>query len=371
MPADRPPSVAPRPAALGYRLPAEWEPHAATWLAWPHRRATWLGDFAAIPAAYARVAIQIAAHEPVRIAGSGAALAEAKKFLGQVANVTFVDIPTNDSWIRDTGPVFLLPRDRDAGRAPKGAEPGAESSAAGGMAAVAWEWNAWGGKYPPWDDDARVGRAIAARLGLPVFAPGIVLEGGAIETDGDGTLLANERCVVDPRRNPGLDRAGTERILCDFLAGERVLWVGGDLAGDDTDGHIDQLARFVAPGRVVAARQPDSLDPNHAALEANLDLLRGHVDARGRRLEVIPIDIPPRYAFGGTQLPASHLNFYVGNGFVGVPVFGARTDDAALATLAACFPGRRIEPVDCTAIVRGRGGLHCITRDEPRLASSR
>ena len=351
MPADRPHHGA-MPAALGYRLPAEWEPHAATWLAWPHRRATWLGDFTAIPAAYARVAVQIAAHEPVRIVGSGPALDEARKFLGQVANVSFVDIPTNDSWIRDTGPVFLRPR------------------GAGTPAAVAWEWNAWGGKYPPWDADARVARTIATRLGLRTFTPGIVLEGGAIETDGDGTLLANERCVVDPRRNPGLDRDGTERILRDFLAVERVLWVGGDLSGDDTDGHIDQLARFVAPGRVVAARQPDPLDPNHAALAANLDLLRGHVDARGRRLEVIPIDIPPRYAFAGTQLPASHLNFYVGNGFVGVPVFGARTDDAALATLAACFPGRRIEPVDCTAIVRGRGGLHCITRDEPSVASS-
>jgi agmatine deiminase len=350
------------PAALGYRLPAEWEPHAATWIAWPHRRATFLGPFAPIPRAYARIVRTLARHEPVCVIGSGSVLDEASRMVGSAPGVTLVDIPTNDSWIRDTGPVFLLPRDRDAGRAPTGA--------AGGIAAVAWEWNAWGGKYPPWDDDARVAGTIAARLGLRTFSPGIVLEGGAIETDGDGTLLANERCVVDPRRNPGLDRDGTERILRDFLAVERVLWVGGDLSGDDTDGHIDQLARFVAPGRVVAARQPDPLDPNHAALAANLDLLRGHVDARGRRLEVIPIDIPPRYAFAGTQLPASHLNFYVGNGFVGVPVFGARTDDAALATLAACFPGRRIEPVDCTAIVRGRGGLHCITRDEPSVASS-
>jgi agmatine deiminase len=148
-----------------------------------------------------------------------------------------------------------------------------------------------------------------------------------------------------------------------------VLWVGGELAGDDTDGHIDQLARFVAPGRVVAARQPDPLDPNHAALEANLALLRGLVDARGRRLEVIPIDIPARFSFEGTQLPASHLNFYIGNGFVAVPVFLGATDDAALRTLEHCFPGRTIEPVECTALVRGRGALHCITRDEPAAAS--
>jgi agmatine deiminase len=162
-----------------------------------------------------------------------------------------------------------------------------------------------------------------------------------------------------------------EQALRENLGVQKVLWVGGDLAGDDTDGHIDQLARFVAPGRVVAARQPDRLDPNHAPLAANLDLLATLRDAAGRRLEVIPIDIPPRFSFQGTQLPASHLNFYVGNGFVGVPVFGAATDEAALGTLERCFPGRRAVPVDCREIVRGRGGLHCITRDEPSVASFR
>jgi agmatine deiminase len=216
-----------------------------------------------------------------------------------------------------------------------------------------------------------VAAAIAAHLGLHAFAPGIVLEGGAIETDGAGTLLANQRCVVDPKRNPGLGKPEMEQALRENLGVQKVLWVGGDLAGDDTDGHIDQLARFVAPGRVVAARQPDRLDPNHAPLAANLDLLATLRDAAGRRLEVIPIDIPPRFSFQGTQLPASHLNFYVGNGFVGVPVFGAATDEAALGTLERCFPGRRAVPVDCREIVRGRGGLHCITRDEPSVASFR
>jgi agmatine deiminase len=348
------------PAELGYRLPAEWEPHAATWLAWPCRPATWLGDFAAIPAAYARVARQIAAFEPVRIVGTGAVLAEARRHLADVAAVTFVDVPTNDSWIRDTGPVFVRRPQTAAGR-PAGSE----------IAAVTWGWNAWGGKYPPWDADARVAATIAEHLGLRAFAPGIVLEGGAIETDGAGTLLANERCVVDPKRNRDLDRDGMERVLRENLGVERVLWVGGELAGDDTDGHIDQLARFVAPGCVVAARQPDRLDPNHAPLAANLELLRSLRDAAGRRLEVIPIDIPPRFSFEGVQLPASHLNFYVGNGFVGVPVFGAATDEAALGTLERCFPGRRAVPIDCREIVRGRGGLHCITRDEPSVASSR
>jgi agmatine deiminase len=231
--------------------------------------------------------------------------------------------------------------------------------------AVCWDWNAWGGKYPPWNLDARVSRAIASQLGLAVAAPGVVLEGGAIETDGEGTLLVNHRCVVDPKRNPGLSRDELEHVLRSQLAIDRVIWLGGELAGDDTDGHIDQLARFVSPGCIVAARQPDRLDPNHASLAENLEQLASAVDARGRRLEVIPIDIPSRFAFAGTQLPASHLNFYVANGAVMVPVFGTRTDATAIRTLAACFPARRIVPVECQELVRGRGALHCITRDEP------
>ncbi|MFM1902978.1 MAG: hypothetical protein RLZZ440_878, partial [Planctomycetota bacterium] len=286
-------------ASCDYRLPAEWEPHAATWIAWPHRRATFLGPFAEIPPVYATIARLIARYEPVRIIGSAAVLAEPRAMLAGVANIAFEEIPTNDSWVRDTGPVFLVRQDdADCDQRTR--------------VAVTWNWNAWGGKYPPWDADAGVSRAIANRLGLEAFEPGLVLEGGAIETDGEATLLVNERCVVDERRNPGLDRSGMEAALCRWLGAERVLWVGGDLAGDDTDGHIDQLARFVAPGRVVAARQSDRGDPNHASLAANLERLQGFTDARGRRLEVIPIDIPARFAYEGTQLPASHLNFLVG-----------------------------------------------------------
>jgi len=336
------------PAALGYRLPAEWEPHAATWIAWPHRRATFLGPFAPIPRAYARIVRTLARHEPVCVIGSGSVLDEASRMVGGAPGVTLVDIPTNDSWIRDTGPVFLLP-------ATRGAPP----------AAVAWEWNSWGGKYPPWDADARVARAISRRGGYEVFEPGLVLEGGAIETDGEGTLLVNARCVVTETRNPGVSRDRLEAGLKNFLCVDTVLWTGGDLAGDDTDGHIDQLARFVRPGVVVAARQPDRLDPNHDPLSANLALLETFVDAKGRRLEVIPVDIPSRFGYGGVQLPASHMNFYVGNGFVAVPVFHEATDRGALEILAACFPDRVVEPVPVDVLVRGRGGLHCITRDEP------
>jgi agmatine deiminase len=288
------------------------------------------------------------------VIATGAPLAEAQEQLRGVANVECIDIPTNDSWLRDTGPVFLVPHELKGKAKP-----------AGGPVAVCWEWNAWGGKYPPWDRDAQVSRSIAGRLGMAVVAPGVVLEGGAIETDGEGTLLVNHRCVVDPKRNPGLSQAEMEHVLQTRLAADRVIWVGGELAGDDTDGHIDQIARFVAPGRVVAARQPDRLDPNQASLAENLAQLESAVDARGRRLEVIPIDIPSRFSFEGTQLPASHLNFYMANGAVMVPVFGGPTDDSAVRTLAACFPGRRMVPIDCQELVRGRGALHCITRDQP------
>ncbi len=338
----------------GYRLPAEWEPHAATWIAWPHRRATFLGDFTCIPDFFTRFIHLLAACEPVKVIATGAPLAEAQKQLSGVANVECIDIPTNDSWLRDTGPVFLVPR-----------EPEGKGRENGGPVAVCWEWNAWGGKYPPWDRDAQVSRSIAGRLGMAVVTPGVVLEGGAIETDGEGTLLVNHRCVVDPKRNPDHSREALEQVLRNQLAVDRVIWVGGELAGDDTDGHIDQIARFVAPGCVVAARQPDRLDPNQESLADNLRLLESAVDARGRRLEVIPIDIPPRFAFDRTQLPASHLNFYVANGAVMVPVFGGPTDAPAVRTLASCFPGRRIVPVDCQELVRGRGALHCITRDQP------
>ncbi len=340
-------------ARVDWRLPAEWEPHAATWIAWPHRRATFLGDFSAVPEFFAGFIRELAACEPVRVVASGMALEEARAHLAGVAGVAFVDIPTDDSWMRDTGPVFLV--------------PAASCLMASRPQAVCWNWNAWGGKYPPWDRDAVVSRRIAARLGLEAIEPGLVLEGGAVETDGEGTLLVNPRCVVDARRNPGVSRGEMEDALRTRLAIDRVLWLEGDLAGDDTDGHIDQLVRFVAPGRVVAARQPDRLDPNHAALAALHEQLATAVDARGRKLEIVPIDIPSRFAFEGTQLPASHLNFYVLNGAVMAPVFGGPTDDRAVETLAACFPGRRIVPVDSRVVVRGRGALHCITRDEPAV----
>ena len=340
------------PASLGYRLAAEWEPQEAVWLSWPHRLATWPGHFEPIPEVFAGVARRIAATgQPVKIVAAGEPLAEARRMVGDVEGVSLVELPTNDSWLRDSGPVFLS------------AQPGRETLP---PAAVAFGYNAWGGKYPPWDNDAALGGRIATSLGMRVFSPSLVLEGGAIDTDGAGTLLANRLCVVDERRNPGRSAEEIEQQLGDSLAIERVIWTVGDLAGDDTDGHIDQLARFVAPGRVLAARQPDPLDPNHGSLTQNLSILAVARDAAGRPLEVIPVDLPRRFCRHGVQLPASSLNFLVTNAAVLVPVFGDPADEPALRTIAGCFPGRSIEPVDCRELVWGRGAVHCITRDQPR-----
>lgn len=335
-------------AALGYRLPAEWEPQAAVWMAWPHRWATWVGDVEPVPAAFARLVRLIARSVPVRVLAAGAVREIARPWLAGAADVTLVDVAAEEPWLRDSGPVWL-----------------SDHAAGSPAAAVCWGWNAWGGRYAPWEIDARVGRAIATRSGRRVFTGPLVLEGGALETDGAGTLLVNHRCIEDERRNPGRSRAELEATLRHFLGIDTVVWIGGDLAGDDTDGHVDQLARFVAPGRVLVARQPDRGDPNHASLAGNLGLLATARDGRGRQLEVIPVDIPARFGHAGTQLPASHLNYLVCNDAVIVPVFGGPTDEPALRTIADCFPGRRVEPCPADVLVRGRGAIHCLTCNQP------
>jgi agmatine deiminase len=340
------------PALLGYRLAAEWEPQEAVWLSWPHRLATWPEQFEPIPEVFAGVARRIAATgQAVKIVATGEPLAEARRLLPEVDRVGFVDLPTNDSWLRDSGPVFLVPHEGNEALPP---------------AAIAFGYNAWGGKYPPWDADAALGRRIAESLGMRVFSGRIVLEGGAIDTDGQGTLLVNRVCVVDEHRNPGMSAEQIESVFRDQLAVDRVIWTRGELAGDDTDGHIDQLARFVAPGQVLAARQPDRLDPNHQSLDDNLAILANARDAMGRRLEVTPVDLPARFTRHGVQLPASALNFLVTNTAVLVPVFDDPADEPALRTIEGCFPGRSIEPVGCCDLVWGRGAVHCITRDQPR-----
>ena len=334
----------------GFRFPAEWEPHAATWLAWPHRRATFLGDFDEVPLAFAKLVRLLTCYEPVRVIGSEDVLRHASSLLEGIDQVAFIEIPTDDSWLRDTGPVFLKSK-----------------SVRAELGIANFGFNAWGGKYPSWDADAAVARKIAGYLGLQVVEAGIVLEGGAIETDGEGTLLVNHRCVDDPQRNLGYSRDDLTGGLRYSLGVDTILWVNGDLVGDDTDGHIDQLARFVAPGCIVAARQPDRSDSNHESLEANFALLKSLRDARGRLLDVVPIDLPPRVFFDDVQLPASYLNFFIVNGGVIVPTFGHDLDAVAIATIQRFFPDREVVPFSALELIRGRGAVHCVTCQQPAL----
>jgi agmatine deiminase len=336
------------PASLGYRLPAEWEPHAATWLAWPHKPETWPGKFEPIPAVWATLVRTLAEFEPVHIcAGGEAVMAEAKTRVGAMPNVVLHDIPTDDVWARDHGPMFLS--------GPASLPP----------ALVDWEYNAWGGKYPPYDLDNAVPARVAELTRRRCFTPGIILEGGAIDGNGQATLLTTEQCLLNPNRNPQLSRADVERYLAEYCCATKILWLGGGIAGDDTDGHIDELARFVSPTTVVAALEDDPQDENYEPLHDNYRRLLTMSDARGRPLEVVPVPMPRPLFFEDTRLPACYMNFYIANGVVIVPQFNDPADSVAVETLARLFPGRQIRGLNAVDLVWGLGAFHCITQQQP------
>ncbi|MGQ9590788.1 MAG: agmatine deiminase family protein [Planctomycetota bacterium] len=337
-------------AAARLRLPAEWEPHARTWLAWPHRASDWPGIFERIPPVWVAMARALREGEPVAILVSGPAMAEEvrRAFSGDLAGIELVEIPTDRAWIRDYGPIAV----ESSGR------PGAR-------VATKWRFNSWGGKYPPWDLDDAAGAAIAERIGIPCVRTGLVLEGGSIDADGEGTILTTESCLLNPNRNPELSREEIEAVLAKYLGAEKVLWLGRGIEGDDTDGHVDDLARFVAPGVVAAAAEDDPRDPNGAALEENLERLRGLRDAKGRRLEVVELPMPPPVFHEGHRCPASYANFYVANSAVLFPGFGCPEDGVVRGILEGLFPGRRVVAVEARDLVWGLGAVHCVTRDEP------
>jgi agmatine deiminase len=317
-------------------------------LAWPHNRDTWPGKFEPIPQVWRTLVGTLAEFEPVHVcAGGTAAMAEARKMLAGIENVVLHDIPTNDVWARDHGPMFLS--------GPRGLEP----------ALVDWEYNAWGGKYPPFDLD----NAVPARLSVLTrrrrFVPGIVMEGGALDTDGEGTILTTEQCLLNPNRNPTLSKAQIEQYLADYACAKKVLWLAGGIAGDDTDGHIDELARFVAPATVVAALEDDPADENHQPLRENFARLQSMSDAQGRRLEVISLPMPRPIYYDNQRLPACYLNFYIADGVVIVPQFDDPADWVVVQTLARLFPDRQIRGLPATDLVWGLGAFHCITQQQP------
>jgi agmatine deiminase len=338
----------PTPAALGYRMPAEWEPHAATWLAWPHKLESWPGKFEPIPPLYARLVRTLARFERVNVLAGGATVMEqAKSLVGDVKNVALHDIPTNDAWTRDHGPTFLV---------------GAPA------ALVDWGYNAWGGKYPPFDLDNAVPRRIAELTGRRRFEPGIILEGGAIDSNGQGTILTTEQCLLNPNRNPGLGRAEIERYLADYLAAKKVLWLGEGIEGDDTDGHIDELARFVGPRTVVAALEDDPADTNYKPLKENFDRLKRMTDQDNRPLEVVALPMPRPIFHEDQRLPACYCNFYIANGCAIVPQFDDPADARIIEVLTKLLPGRQIIGLPARNLAWGLGAFHCITQQEPALS---
>lgn len=344
------------PAADGWRMPAEWEPHRATWLTWPRRDGISFPDrYDAVPPVYAALIRELVPVEEVHInVWHDAMAAEVREVLGRhgcpTDRVFFHAFPAYEPWCRDHGPIFLT-RERMSGHREH--------------AVVDWGYNAWGGKYPPYDLDDEIPRRVARLRGLPCFEPGLVMEGGSLDVNGRGTLLTTESCLLHPNRNPQSSRAEIEQSLRDHLGVTAILWLGDGIAGDDTDGHVDDLTRFVDPSTVVTVVEDDPQDENHAPLRENLERLRSMQDQDGRALRVVEVPMPRRMEIDGQRLPASYANFYIANGRVLVPTYRDPADRRALETLQAVFPDRRVVGVDAVDLIWGLGSFHCITQQEP------
>jgi agmatine deiminase len=342
-----------RPAALGYRMPAEWEPHAATWLSWPRREGiSFPGAFDRVLPTLRRMVEELLTSEPVCInVGNSVHEAEARQVLEGLPfeRLTFYRIPTNEPWCRDHGPIFLTRTLADPG--PR-------------LAIVDWDYNAWGGKYPPCDLDEVVPTRVGEILGLPVFYPRMILEGGSIDVNGAGALLTSEACLLNPNRNPTLTRAEIEQRLRDYLGVKDILWLGDGIEGDDTDGHVDDLARFVGERTVVTVVEENQDDANYKPLQENLARLR-QLQWKGAPLEVITLPMPAKIVREDLRLPASYANFYIANESVLLPTFADPNDAVAASTLTKVFPQRRIVSIDCTELIWGLGAFHCLTQQQP------
>jgi agmatine deiminase len=364
------------PLSLGYRMPAEWEPHAATWIAWPHNRSDWPGKFESIPWVYAEMVRHLVAGERVEVlVQSGIARRNALEVLRRahvpLPNARFHPWPTNRGWTRDFLPLFVSRKRSGAARVNR--LPGVTLAPA--RALVKWRFNGWA-KYPDWRKDAAAAERIVRHVGLPCWRPAlddgrrkrpVVLEGGSIDVNGRGTLLTTEECLLGrpQQRNPGLTRKDLERVLGDYLGISKVIWLGRGIVGDDTHGHVDDIARFVAPDTVVVAVERNPKDPNHQPLAQNLARLKASTDQDGRPLRVVEMPMPAPVVFRGRRLPASYANFYVANGVVLVPTFNDANDRLALNILAQLFPGRLVVPIYCGDFIWGLGAIHCATQQQP------
>jgi agmatine deiminase len=342
------------PATAGYRMPPEWAPHQATWISWPHNPDTWPGHLEVAEHALAGAVAALSEGETVRInvldERHERHVAALLAGLSDPARVRLHRVPTNDAWCRDHGAIFV-------------ARPGSEAP----LLALDFGYNAWGGKYPPFDLDDAVPPQMARLLGIPCRSVDMILEGGSIDVNGAGTLLTTEQCLLNPNRNPRLSRAEIERRLRENLGVGQILWLGEGISGDDTDGHVDDLTRFVAEDTVVTVVEDDPADENYRALSENRERLAAMRLSDGRPLKIVDLPMPEPVLRGNERLPASYANFYVGNRVVLLPVFGGPRDEEAAASISRCFPGRRIVAIDCRDIVVGLGTLHCLTQQVPAV----
>ncbi|PYJ21327.1 MAG: agmatine deiminase [Verrucomicrobia bacterium] len=343
------------PAALGYRMPAEWEPHAATWLSWPRREGISFPDSfdRVLPALRAMVEALIQSEQVCVNVCNGAHEVEARQVLDGLSmdRISFYRIPTNEPWCRDHGPIFLT----------REVEPK--------LAIVDWDYNAWGNKYPPFDFDEVVPTRVAEILKIPVFYPRMILEGGAIDVNGAGALLTTESCLLNKNRNPNFSRNKIEQRLRDYLGIREIFWLGSGIAGDDTDGHIDDLARFISERTVTTVAEENRDDENYEPLQENLARLR-EMNIDNRQIDIVTLPMPQKIVREGLRLPASYANFYIANSCVLVPTFADPNDEIALSTLQDLFPDRRAIGIDCRELIWGLGTFHCLTQQQPAVKFS-
>ncbi len=350
------------PRALGYRMPAEWEPHEATWLAWPHNPEDWPGKFPSIPWLYAEIVRLLAERERVHLVVEDAKTQSRvsgmlKRAHANLGNVSFHQWPTDRGWTRDSGPIFVR-------------------NAAGQVAVTNWQFNAWA-KYDDWRLDDQLPARVGELLGLPEWQPflqnhdgtkhRVVLEGGSIEVNGAGAMLTTEECLLSEvqQRNPGLSRQQLEQAFSDYLGIDQVIWLGRGIAGDDTHGHVDDIARFAAPDVIIAAVEPDARDANHVPLAENLQRLKAARTPEGKQFTVIELPMPRPIVFRKQRVPASYANFYLANGVVLMPTFHDPNDRIALNILAEAFPDREVIGVHSVDLIWGLGALHCMTQQQP------
>ena len=335
-------------------MPAEWGRHRGTWLSWPHKEASWPGNFAPIPGIIAEMIRHLVPGEEVHVNVNGDAMEQQARFVLTDAhvptnNVFFHHNPTDDAWCRDHGPIFVQRNYRGARE----------------QLILDWGYNAWGNKYPPFDHDDVIPTRIGAEFGIPVEHPGMILEGGSIDVNGRGTLLTTEACLLNVNRNPTLNRQQIEKQLRDNLGVTRILWLGDGIVGDDTDGHVDDLTRFVDEQTVVTVVEADPADENYEPLRDNLKRLREMTDQDDEPLRVVELPMPPALVYEDQRLPASYANFYIANDVVLLPGFDAVTDAVAAATLQSLFRTRRVVTIDCRELIWGLGAFHCLTQQWP------